>query len=136
MNEEDTAAYILIRMEYIDQKQKVDEFVTSTRFNFSKRVEKSSTTSTSTSVYTKEVNYTLLTWLDQHVKHPYPTQEEKNQIAADTGLTITQINNWMSNARRRVLTKPSGIRTYKKKQNYTKARNHIGKFNRPTLQHF
>lgn len=134
MNEEDTAAYILIRMEYIDQKQKVDEFVTSTRFNFSKRVEKSSPSSTS--VYTKEVNYTLLTWLDQHTKHPYPTQEEKNQIVAATGLTITQINNWMSNARRRILTKPSGIRAYKKKQNYTKTRNHVGKFNRPTLQHF
>lgn len=39
-----------------------------------------------------------------HVKHPYPTEEEKRAIAAQTNLTLLQVNNWFINARRRILT--------------------------------
>lgn len=39
-----------------------------------------------------------------HVKHPYPTEDEKRAIAAQTNLTLLQVNNWFINARRRILT--------------------------------
>lgn len=28
------------------------------------------------------------------LQHPYPSEEQKKQLAADTGLTILQVNNW------------------------------------------
>jgi len=37
------------------------------------------------------------------LKHPYPTEEEKKQIATKTNLTLIQVNNWFINARRRIL---------------------------------
>uniref|UniRef100_A0A915N9U6 Homeobox domain-containing protein n=1 Tax=Meloidogyne javanica TaxID=6303 RepID=A0A915N9U6_MELJA len=38
--------------------------------------------------------------------HPYPAEEQKRQLAAETGLTILQVNNWLVwfiNARRRIV---------------------------------
>jgi len=31
---------------------------------------------------------------DHDFQHPYPTEEQKRQLAAATGLTILQVNNW------------------------------------------
>jgi len=28
------------------------------------------------------------------MQHPYPTEDEKRQIAAQTNLTLIQVNNW------------------------------------------
>lgn len=28
------------------------------------------------------------------LQHPYPSEEQKKQLAQDTGLTILQVNNW------------------------------------------
>ena len=39
----------------------------------------------------------------QHVKNPYPSESEKRELMVFTGLTLTQINNWFSNSRRRSL---------------------------------
>lgn len=43
-------------------------------------------------------------WLYAHVENPYPSQADKDNMVAETGLTIKQINNWFINARRRYLT--------------------------------
>ena len=40
-------------------------------------------------------------WLSTHQSHPYPTDEEKDVLQRQTGLTKTQITNWLANARRR-----------------------------------
>lgn len=45
----------------------------------------------------------MKSWLFQHIVHPYPTEDEKRQIAAQTNLTLLQVNNWFINARRRIL---------------------------------
>ena len=42
-------------------------------------------------------------WLFQNLQHPYPTEEQKKQLASQTGLTILQVNNWFINARRRIV---------------------------------
>jgi hypothetical protein len=45
----------------------------------------------------------LRDWLSRHKKHPYPTEEEKASLAAETNLNLNQISNWFINARRRIL---------------------------------
>jgi hypothetical protein len=44
---------------------------------------------------------TLKQWLFDHFQHPYPTDEEKSELAIQTKLNLTQVNNWFINARRR-----------------------------------
>ncbi|ORZ17769.1 hypothetical protein BCR42DRAFT_239662 [Absidia repens] len=51
----------------------------------------------------KVVTAILRDWLSDHKKHPYPTEEEKGDLARCTGLTLNQISNWFINARRRIL---------------------------------
>lgn len=43
----------------------------------------------------------LRQWLSTHSRHPYPSDEEKDMLQRQTGLTRTQITNWLANARRR-----------------------------------
>ncbi|CAG8540557.1 11396_t:CDS:2 [Racocetra fulgida] len=45
----------------------------------------------------------LKDWLAKHKKHPYPTEEEKQDLAKETMLNLQQISNWFINARRRHL---------------------------------
>ncbi|KAK9768092.1 Homeobox protein tos8 [Basidiobolus ranarum] len=51
----------------------------------------------------KAVTAILKSWLAKHVKHPYPTEDEKISLAMETKLTMNQISNWFINARRRIL---------------------------------
>lgn len=44
---------------------------------------------------------TLVSWFEQHQAYPYPTKKEKNQLRHETGLEVSQISNWFTNARRR-----------------------------------
>lgn len=54
-------------------------------------------------VLPKRATQIMKTWLFQHIAHPYPTEDEKRQIAAQTNLTLLQVNNWFINGRRRIL---------------------------------
>ena len=46
----------------------------------------------------------LRRWLSEHAHHPYPNNDEKEELCLRTGLAPAQLSNWFSNARRRVLT--------------------------------
>ncbi|KAF1944808.1 hypothetical protein EJ02DRAFT_479592 [Clathrospora elynae] len=48
----------------------------------------------------------LKDWMQTHVDHPYPTDEEKEALKQQTGLSIGQISNWMANTRRRQKARP------------------------------
>ncbi|KAF5862371.1 hypothetical protein ETB97_011728 [Aspergillus alliaceus] len=48
----------------------------------------------------------LKTWLNEHSDHPYPNEEEKDELKQRTGLKRTQICNWLANARRRGKVRP------------------------------
>ena len=37
----------------------------------------------------------------EHIAHPYPTEKEKAQIMADTGIELKQLTNWFVNNRKR-----------------------------------
>ncbi|XP_016145706.1 homeobox protein meis3-like [Sinocyclocheilus grahami] len=54
-------------------------------------------------IFPKVATNVMRAWLFQHLSHPYPSEEQKKQLAQDTGLTILQVNNWFINARRRIV---------------------------------
>ena len=45
---------------------------------------------------------TLKLWIQAHRDHPYPTPDEKHELAKNLGLTMCQLNNWFCNERRRI----------------------------------
>jgi hypothetical protein len=48
----------------------------------------------------------LKDWMIEHSDHPYPTDEEKEVLGQETGLSTGQISNWMANTRRRQKARP------------------------------
>ncbi|KAJ4371486.1 hypothetical protein N0V83_004704 [Neocucurbitaria cava] len=48
----------------------------------------------------------LKDWMLMHIDHPYPTDEEKESLKQQTGLSVGQISNWMANTRRRQKNRP------------------------------
>uniref|UniRef100_A0A1I7SAU3 Homeobox protein unc-62 n=1 Tax=Bursaphelenchus xylophilus TaxID=6326 RepID=A0A1I7SAU3_BURXY len=53
--------------------------------------------------FPKNATNKLKHWLFQNLTHPYPSEEQKKQLAQETSLTILQVNNWFINARRRIV---------------------------------
>ena len=47
----------------------------------------------------------MVDWLRAHQENPYPNDDEKEELMSSTKLTISQINYWFTNARRRLLPK-------------------------------
>jgi len=45
----------------------------------------------------------LTEWVSAHATAPYPDVQQHNMLVTRTGLTGVQVNNWMSNYRRRKL---------------------------------
>lgn len=48
----------------------------------------------------------LKDWMLRHFDHPYPTDEEKEDLKQQTGLSVKQISDWMANTRRRQKARP------------------------------
>ncbi|EFJ50556.1 homeodomain protein, partial [Volvox carteri f. nagariensis] len=44
----------------------------------------------------------LKLWVFNHIVHPYPSEDEKEVLCANTGLDLLQLNNWFINARVRI----------------------------------
>ncbi|CAK7220357.1 homeodomain super [Sporothrix bragantina] len=51
----------------------------------------------------KETTDKLRAWFADHLHHPYPSEDEKQDLMEQTGLQMNQISNWFINARRRHL---------------------------------
>ncbi|KAI2642873.1 hypothetical protein GGS21DRAFT_196728 [Xylaria nigripes] len=51
----------------------------------------------------KETTEKLRAWFVEHLTHPYPTEDEKQELMRQTNLQMNQISNWFINARRRHL---------------------------------
>ncbi|KAI1820310.1 hypothetical protein F4861DRAFT_73084 [Xylaria intraflava] len=51
----------------------------------------------------KETTEKLRAWFVDHLQHPYPTEDEKQELMRETNLQMNQISNWFINARRRHL---------------------------------
>jgi hypothetical protein len=58
--------------------------------------------------FSREAVKVMKNWMDVHRDHPYPTDEEKEELKQLTGLKGSQISNWLANTRRR--TKARGSR--------------------------
>lgn len=41
-------------------------------------------------------------WFNDHIDHPYPSDEEKLKLSKKTGTTVNQVTNWFINYRKRV----------------------------------
>jgi len=54
-------------------------------------------------IFPKVATNIMRAWLFQHLTHPYPSEEQKKELADQTGLTLSQVNNWFINARRRIV---------------------------------
>ena len=56
----------------------------------------------SSSLPIETVDY-LKAWMmsPEHIAHPYPTEQEKAKIMADTGIELKQLTNWFVNNRKR-----------------------------------
>ncbi|KAI8629324.1 hypothetical protein F5Y19DRAFT_78006 [Xylariaceae sp. FL1651] len=57
--------------------------------------------------FSRESVKVLKNWLSTHSQHPYPTDEERENLQKITGLNKTQITNWLANARRRGKIQPT-----------------------------
>ncbi|KAL1962553.1 hypothetical protein VTN77DRAFT_9428 [Rasamsonia byssochlamydoides] len=57
--------------------------------------------------FSREAVRILKNWLSEHHQHPYPTEQEKDELKEKTGLKRSQICNWLANARRRGKVRPS-----------------------------
>lgn len=53
--------------------------------------------------YSDDVYAVLEGWMREHRSSPYPSEKEKQELVDQTRLKLEQVNNWMSNTRRRVL---------------------------------
>lgn len=70
----------------------------------------------------KKTTDLLRTWFKLHLQHPYPTEDEKQELMRQTDLQMNQISNWFINARRRQL--PAMINSAKAEVGLRNAKNH------------
>ncbi|PTB40335.1 hypothetical protein M441DRAFT_70163 [Trichoderma asperellum CBS 433.97] len=51
--------------------------------------------------FSRESSKLLIKWFEDHYSYPYPSKEETETLQHQTGLSKTQIKNWLANTRRR-----------------------------------
>jgi hypothetical protein len=51
--------------------------------------------------FSRESSKLLTQWFENHYNYPYPSKEETETLQERTGLSRTQIKNWLANTRRR-----------------------------------
>ncbi|KAF1989679.1 hypothetical protein K402DRAFT_418401 [Aulographum hederae CBS 113979] len=51
--------------------------------------------------FSRTVIKILKDWMDEHRDHPYPSEEDKEELMTKTGLKASQVTNWLANFRRR-----------------------------------
>ncbi|KAL2674015.1 hypothetical protein Neosp_012461 [[Neocosmospora] mangrovei] len=56
--------------------------------------------------FSKDALQILKRWLALHSRYPYPTEQEKELLQRQTGLTKTQVSNWFTNTRRKRRAQP------------------------------
>mmetsp|Transcript_11151 Transcript_11151/g.19011 ORF Transcript_11151/g.19011 Transcript_11151/m.19011 type:complete len:160 (+) Transcript_11151:111-590(+) len=55
--------------------------------------------------FQRDVVVQLNEWLFANQEHPFPSHKEKEELSRKTGLSMAQVNQWFTNARRRTLKK-------------------------------
>jgi len=45
--------------------------------------------------------HVLKQWFDVHHEHPYPTVEQKQELAVQARVSVKQVSNWLTNMRKR-----------------------------------
>jgi len=53
--------------------------------------------------FSEETLSILKSWLFRNIMHPYPTDQQKQELVSQTGMSLSQLNNWLINSRRRML---------------------------------
>ena len=43
----------------------------------------------------------MMRWYEEHWENPYPTKNQKDQLAKDGGISVTQVKSWFANKRNR-----------------------------------
>jgi hypothetical protein len=64
------------------------------------RSSRSSKTKRSRSNYSKFVTKILMNWFKEHLNHPYPSEEQRQQLCEITGLSRKQLRVWFIDTRR------------------------------------
>ena len=49
----------------------------------------------------KQASWVLSTWYEEHANNPYPSEEEKSELARQAGIHLRQVNCWFANKRNR-----------------------------------
>ncbi|PAV72376.1 hypothetical protein WR25_03973 isoform C [Diploscapter pachys] len=49
--------------------------------------------------FDKDTTSILQAYFDKHLDHPYPSEEHKQMLAQQCGITVQQVNNWFGNQR-------------------------------------
>ncbi|KAI5300945.1 hypothetical protein KEM56_002078 [Ascosphaera pollenicola] len=91
----------------IPENEVIDGVCSAQADNCQGQASSASRSQTITSRFSKKTRRILNNWLAEHAEHPYATEVEKVKLKEETGLTVTQISNWLANARRR--GKPNSV---------------------------
>ncbi|XP_027227488.2 uncharacterized protein [Penaeus vannamei] len=59
--------------------------------------------------FLKARSYHLGRWFVTHFTHPYPSKEQKDQLASRTNMTRNQVSEWFGNMRRRIREATRGL---------------------------